>query len=100
MKVKEAMLVYNPGTDEAAVLPWPDYDHLSRGYRYSNLACCSDFKALKKTESELLMFVEAYEAIVRDGVDPKAIHNAMLAIDEYRKWIAFDMQRPFHEDKM
>jgi len=97
MKVKEAMLVYNPGTDQVTVVPWPDYEHLSRGYLCSELACFRDFKELKKTMQKMVMFVTAYQAIVREEVDPKAMHNAMLSIDEYREHIAPDMQRPLKE---
>ena len=48
---------------------------------------------MPEEKRELTMFIEAYQGIVRDGVDPKAMHNAMLAIDEYLNWVEMDMLR-------
>lgn len=94
MKLKEAMLVYNPGTAQVDVVPWPDRDRRSRDYRYSFLACFLDFHKCSPQMRKMLLFVTALQAVVRDEVDPKALHNALLKVDEYRRHIALDMQRP------
>lgn len=85
------MLVYNPKSDQVKVVPWPDRTGLSRPYKRSVLACFSDFHEMPEEKRELTMFIEAYQGIVRDGVDPKAMHHAMLAIDEYRNRVAMEM---------
>jgi hypothetical protein len=92
MKLLESMLVYNPNTDQADVVPWPDNDDLGKKYEMYTLACYTHFHKCKKDIREKLMFISAYQAIVRDNVSPKAIHNAMLKIDEYREGISLNMQ--------
>ena len=42
-------------------------------------------------KSELRLFTEFQTIVVRDGIDPQEAHRAFLAIDEYRKLIADDI---------
>ena len=37
------------------------------------------------------MFIEAIHLIIRDKVDPVAVHNALLELDEYRDGLSSDM---------
>ncbi len=94
MKLIESMLVYNPGTSEVRVVQWPDYTRAGWGYRYSFLACDRGFHDVSPATRTLLLFINVFQAIVRDGGDPIALHNALLEVDEYRRHIALDMQFP------
>lgn len=92
MKAKDSMLVYNPGTDQVAVFRYPIYNHEARDYKMSLLACDSTFRESRPAIRKTLLFIEAYQAIVRDGVDPGALHRALFVIDEYREGIEERMQ--------
>jgi hypothetical protein len=93
--VKTGMLVWNPDSDQVTVVSWPDYGRVSRGYRMSCLACNSTTRSLNPAQRKGMAFIEAIHLIVRDNVCPKAVHNAMLDIKEYRDGCSEDMQRKF-----
>jgi hypothetical protein len=44
-----------------------------------------------ETHRALQMFLDFHAMVVRDGVDPKVLHSEMLKIDEYRRYIANDI---------
>jgi hypothetical protein len=39
----------------------------------------------------MMLFIDFHTLTVRDGIDPKAAHEAFLAIDEYRQRISHDI---------
>src|SRR5512145_766585 len=94
VKLSEAMLLWNPGTNQVRVVDHPPKDKYFE-YQCSALACYASFRMLNIKEQTLMLFIDAYTLVVRDGVNPKAVHNALLCIPEYRKCIPDDMQDPF-----
>jgi hypothetical protein len=42
-------------------------------------------------ENLMMLFIDFHTLVVRDGIDPKAAHEAFLAIDEYRQRISYDI---------
>ena len=44
------------------------------------------------------LFIDFQTLVVRDGLDPQAVHRAFLAIDEYRFRIAPDTEGAEFED--
>ncbi len=44
------------------------------------------------------LFIDFQTIVVRDGLDPQAVHKAFLAIDEYRFRIAPDTEGAEFED--
>lgn len=85
--VKDSMVCWNPGTDEVALIPWPDKAHLSDAFQSSYLACMSEIQAMTDPlELEIAAYTTTIRMIVRDGVDPAAAHKAMSELDEYQAW--------------
>jgi hypothetical protein len=91
MTYKTAMLVWNPGTSEVLVGPWPDRSGWSKPYKMSSGACYKIRAGKSKQYYKMMAFIDAMHLIVRDKVDPIAVHNAMLSIDEYRDGCSDDM---------
>jgi hypothetical protein len=42
--------------------------------------------------SVMQMFLDFHAMVVRDGIDPQALHAEMLKVDEYRQHIARDIE--------
>ena len=91
MKLIDAMIAWNPGTDQIAVGPWPDKSGWSRGYRMTVGACLSEHRKSTPWEQRAQLFMDFHAIVVRDRCDPQAAHLALLAIDEYRLLIAPDL---------
>ncbi len=99
MKLLESMIVWNPGTDQIAVVRWPDCGRLSTGYRYSTGACEMRLHKMSREAQRALLFIHFNTIVVRDNVPPQAAHRAFLAIDEYRQLISPDMQGADDDDE-
>ena len=96
MKISEALIAWNPGTDQVRGGPlvgegggdWTrapvDYA-MTAGAAYVGVRKLSGMKARHYAMSEFIGLV------VRDGVDPKAAHQEFCKIDEYRKAIPSDL---------
>jgi endonuclease YncB( thermonuclease family) len=91
MKFLEAMIAWNPNTDEVDVGPWPDRSGWSRRYRRTVGACFTELRDMSGEERERRLFIDFNTLVVRDGVPPAAAHKAFLKIDEYRSSISPDM---------
>lgn len=88
---QQAMLCWNPGTDEVALAKWPDERGLSQRYAMTHLACWSYVRRATFDERKAIVFIEAMHLIIRDGCDPQAVHRALLGLEEYRDGCARDM---------
>ena len=92
MNATNGMLCWTPGTDRVKVVPWPDTGGLSDGYSMTALACWSYMRrGLSFEKRKAIVFCEAVHLMVRDNVPPAAVHEALLALDEYRDGLADDM---------
>lgn len=91
MNAKNAMLCWNPGTAQVALVRWPDPERVSSAFEMSGLACYSAVQKMTFEQRKLVVFVEAMHLIVRDKCDPLAVHSALLALDEYQAGLACDM---------
>ena len=88
MKLLDAGIGWNPGTDQVEVGPWPDRTGWSYRYDYTNGAGAP---AQQTADLQILMlFITFNTMVVRDQVDPQSAHRAFLAIDEYRQRISPD----------
>ncbi len=58
------------------------------------VAACGNSAPSKVAPSDLvlLMFISFNTLVTRDKLDPQAVHQAFLTIDEYRKRISPDME--------
>ena len=85
------MLCWNPGTDQIALVEWPDNTNSSRAYENTALAASAYVHNLEPTELKLLVSRLAIRLIVHDGCDPQAVHRALLPLEEYRDGLSEDM---------
>jgi len=91
MNTKNSMLCWNNNSDEVKIIQCPDCNNLSKGYRNSTLACFSKYHKLKKEDAKKYVFIEAIHLIIRDNVNPIALHNELLKLEEYRDGCSDDM---------
>lgn len=88
MKLLDAGIGWNPGTNQIGVGPWPDLTGWSDRYAFTNGAGAP---AQKTADLQLLMlFITFNTIVVRDRVDLDNVHRAFLTIDEYRQRISPD----------
>jgi hypothetical protein len=93
MRAMESMVAWNPGTKEVEVGPWPDYERWSDKYRCTSGACYALRHGKNEQFQKMMVFIDAIHMIVRDRVDPMAVHLAMINIDEYADGCSDDMPR-------
>jgi len=90
MKSAKAMIAWNPNTNEIKVGPWPDSTGWSKNYSMTSGACYLS-RHRKPNIWKMMNFIDAIHIIIRDKVDPMAVHNAMLVLDEYVDGCSDDM---------
>lgn len=96
MKLKEALIAYNPGTDQIRVGPL-----LSRGqsdwtahpihYRMTIGAAFTEVREMDGMQARHRLMSDFIGVVVRDRVDMDAAHREFLKIEEYREAIPADM---------
>lgn len=85
------MLCWNSGTDQIALVEWPDKTNCSRAYENTALAASAYVRDLEPTELKLLVSRLAIRLIVHDRCDPQAVHRALLPLEEYRDGLSEDL---------
>lgn len=96
MKLSEALIAWNPGTDQVRVgrlLEDGDPDWTESPIRYDMTAGAAYTGVRKLTGIEARHYVmsEFIGLVVRDRVDLDAAHQAFLAIDDYRQAVPDDL---------
>ena len=91
MKAKNIMICWKEDTGEVKVINHPAKNGEAQGWRAVG-ACNRYWSQYSKTDIRMMIFVEAWHAVVRDGIDPKIMHQELLKIDEYRDGLAGDVQ--------
>ena len=86
-----AILCWNPRSNEVALVPWPDTHGKSDHYMMTSLAVYTHVRESDFEQRKAIVFIEAMHLIVRDGCDPASVHGALLGLDEYRAGCAPDM---------
>jgi len=85
------MLCWNCNSNEVALVPWPDNQGLSNKYEMTGLACYEHVRNASFAMRKAIVFIEAMHLIVRDGVDPTALHSVLLNLEEYLDGCSLDM---------
>lgn len=89
------MICWNPNSDQVSLIPWPDnadmQDRLSLSMSWG--ACNLFLHDLSFEVRKCEVFIKAMHLIVRDGVNPDAVHKAFLGIEEYLDGCSDDMPR-------
>ncbi|TXM84107.1 hypothetical protein FV219_26940, partial [Methylobacterium sp. WL122] len=83
---------------QVAVLPAPDAEGAAKRFMMRGGAGSSALQALTGEARIARLFIDFQTLVVRDGLDPQAVHRAFLAIDEYRFRIAPDTEGAEFED--
>lgn len=102
MKYNQAMIAWNPNYDwieksgrvpgQVMVVAWPDRRGLSRPLLNTCGACYESLHELNEDQLIARLLIDFHTLVVRDGIDPQEAHRAFLNIDEYRKFIAPDIE--------
>lgn len=107
MKQSDAIIAWTPvrwadlrpdTAGQVAVLPFPDTAGAAKRFMMSSGASSSGLHALPEEARIARLFIDFQTLVVRDGLDPQAVHAAFLAIDEYRFRIAPDTEGAEFED--
>jgi len=91
-----AMLCWNAdrpnqrGPVGARVVWYPDRAWQADAYRVSVGACFSEWGGMSDRQRRLQLMLDAWAAVVRDGVPAAAMHEALLAIPEFRAMMSSD----------
>lgn len=87
--LKDAMIAWNPrsyGDGRIMIIPHPDNDNWTDRLKLSDTtgACWSHWASLTKEDRLTKLYIEAWHIACRDRVLLKDIHEALMAIPEYR----------------
>lgn len=90
--LKKAMLAWNPNNKYAfgepgkvMVIPHPDKGYCDHFKLVCTVgACMGGWDKITRTERLAHLFIEAWFIVCRDNVSPKAMHDALMVIPEYR----------------
>lgn len=93
MKLSQGMFAWNPGTSEVRAGPWPDTTGWTETYQMTGGGCWEFVRRLPSEQAKAHLYIQAMHLIVRDGVEPAAVHRAFQAFDEYVDALADDMPR-------
>ena len=91
IELENAMLCWDGASNAAKVVRHPDRNALSDAYTFTTGACWADYAKWPKDERLLFLYIEAWQAVVRDGVSAEVMHEALLAIPEFRASLAADV---------
>ncbi|GJD89242.1 MULTISPECIES: hypothetical protein [Methylobacterium] len=107
MKQRDAIIAWTPArwaelrpetAGQVAVLPLSEAAGAAKRYMMRAGASSSALQAMSEEARIARLFIDFQTLVVRDGLDPQAVHRAFLAIDEYRFRIAPDTEGAEFED--
>jgi len=88
--IEKADMIYQPGTRNA-VLSYQGDRFQFPGGDYSMGACYAYYGELSPREQLIDNLMNGLKAIIRDHVDPFAVHEMLCQLKEYREICAEDM---------
>jgi len=101
--LKSAMIAWNSLHDgyygtpgQVMVIPWPDRGYCDFFKLANTVGACNGWrsmgsftgKKLNKSQMLLQLYIEAWHIVCRDGVNPEAMHSALMQIPEYRETLS------------
>ncbi len=107
MKQRDAIIAWTPArwaelrpetAGQVAVLPLSEAAGAAKRYMMRAGASSSALQAMSEEARIARLFIDFQTLVVRDGLEPQAVHRAFLAIDEYRFRIAPDTEGAEFED--
>ena len=98
VELEHAMLCWNPDTNEAKIVRHPDYRGDSAPYQMSSCACeIGRWPDWSREERLLFLYIEAWQAVVRDGISADVMHKALIAIPEFCDTLGGDVEGSSNE---
>jgi hypothetical protein len=90
--LKDAMIAWNPrprGDGRIVVIPYPDHASWTDRLKLSDTtgACWSHWGTWSPQDRLARLLLEAWCITCRDGLEPRAIHEAFMVIPEYRETV-------------
>lgn len=101
MKLADCLIAWTPPDDHSRgkptfgkvqVFSFPDIDRLSDGYTMSDGMCMALWQSATHWQRLALLFTLFNTMVVRDGIDPREAHRALLQIEEYRRMLPDDQE--------
>jgi hypothetical protein len=65
--------------------PWPDETGWSEAYERRDRTCCAACRESTPDQRLVAIFILFSAIVVREGLDAEIVHQAFLAIDDYRE---------------
>ena len=105
MKLTEVFIAWTPASfrgayhetaGKVAVIPWPDESLRSYAFMKTWGACNRRVHEMTFDQRSRALFAYFAAMTARDGLDPRAAHNALCEIREYRDGLSADMPVPDH----
>lgn len=90
MKLIEAVLRWN--LKGGVVVTRNEPCEFSKSHHKTLWACESCWEKMTDDERIKLMYIDAWTAVIRDGVNPQDMHKALLVIQEYRKTLSPEIE--------
>lgn len=92
VKLEHAMLCWDVTSQKAAVVRHPDYVNASDPYLFTTGACwVQKWPNMSEEERLLILIIDAWQAVIRDGMTAEVMHRALCAIPEFAESIASDV---------
>lgn len=89
ISMAEAMLVWTRGK-RVGIVPHPDTRGISDGFQSSVGACFADWRTMGPHNQIHQLMIEAWHVAAFYDIPANAVHQALLAIPEYRNTLAQD----------
>lgn len=110
LKAQEALIAWTPARE-----PWLDWTasgqikvgpllpdryapDWTKPYACTGGACETRIQKMRGMKSVAQLFIDFHTIVVRDGLDPKHVHEAFLNIKEYRERISPDIDGALNKD--
>ena len=93
MKLKEALIAWDPDSGKVKVGYWPDKTGWSKEYLMSGGACYTEYRDANEKEAMLYIHRDMTTLVIRDNINPLIVHNEFLKIEEYEKCLTPDTPR-------
>jgi len=91
MKLSETIIAWNENSEDVAIGPLLQNGETdwTKKYLKTSGAAYTKVRELEESDAELFCLTKAIFLMVGDKVDPEAVHNAFMEIDEYRDSMFF-----------
>lgn len=91
IELNRAVYCYDRDSGKAATTSWPVGHNNYRGWSTAG-AVYTRYGKLTKIEKRFNLLIEAWQSVVREGIDPLSAHRALLKVEGMSELFAEDCQ--------